>query len=108
MRRCFRLVASILIAPTVSMGAEPQHETAADRGRCTSEVVLQYQKNQSRIAPEFDKLRGRYLGSGTGVVSGEISGEIMWDLYEDQTDPQLHRTQFVGRIVAADGSSIAF
>ncbi len=41
-------------------------------------------------------------------MSGEINGAVVWDLYEDQTDPQLHRTQFVGRITATDGSSIDF
>ncbi len=82
--------------------------TAQDGAQHSSEVVLQYQESQSRTMPPSAILHGKYLGSGTGTVSGEIDGALVWDLYEDQTDPQLHRTQFVGRINATDGSSIDF
>ncbi len=95
------LIAVLATATAVTASAEK----ATPR---SSEVVLQYQEHQSRVMPQSATLHGKYLGSGTGTVSGEIDGAVVWDLYEDQTDTQLHRTQFVGRITAEDGGSIDF
>jgi len=90
--------AGLLAATATAQAAEPR----------SAEVLLQYEKGQPRHMPQFAKARGKYLGSGTGTVDGAINGKVAWDLYEDQDAPQLHRTQFVGRITAADGSSIYF
>ena len=76
--------------------------------RRSTEFLLEYQKGLSQIMPRFAKAYGRYLGSGSGTVAGAIDGKVVWDLYEDQEAAQLHRTQFVGRISAPDGSSIDF
>lgn len=73
-----------------------------------AEFQLEYQKTLSQIMPQFAKVHGRYLGSGNGTVRGTVNGDVVWDLYEDQDAAQLHRTQFVGRITAQDGSSIDF
>jgi hypothetical protein len=91
-------IAGVLAAVTAS--GEPVKTSA--------EVLLQYEKSQSRIMPQFAKAHGNYLGSGTGTVAGAMNGKVVWDLYEDQDSPKLHRTQFVGRITAPDGSSIHF
>jgi len=71
-------------------------------------VRLEYDNNQKRVVRGFGKSHGKYLGSGNGTVSGVLDGTVLWDLYEDQDDPQLHRAQFVGRITGKDGSAIAF
>lgn len=92
------IVLSLLAATAIAQAAEPR----------SAEVLLQFQKSQSRIMPQFAKAHGKYLGSGTGTVAGAINGKVVWDLDEDQDTPQLHRTQFVGRITAAAGSSIHF
>jgi hypothetical protein len=88
----------LLAATAIAQAAEP-HST---------EFLLEYQKTLSQIMPQFAKAYGKYLGSGSGTVAGAINGKVVWDLYEDQDAPQLHRTQFVGRITAGDGSSIDF
>lgn len=88
----FGLLALTVIAQT----AEPRN----------AEVLLQYQKSQSRNMPQFTKAHGKHLGSRTGTVAGAINGKVIRDLYEDQDAAQLHRTQFVGRITSMDGSSI--
>ena len=71
-------------------------------------VRLQFDDGQKRVVRAFGKSHGKYLGSGNGTVSGVLDGTVLWDLYEDQDDPQLHRAQFVGRITGKDGSAIAF
>ena len=88
----------LLTTTAIAQAAEPR----------STEFLLEYQKTLSQIMPQFAKARGKYLGSGSGTVAGAINGKVAWDLYEDQDAPQLHRTQFVGRITAADGSSIDF
>ncbi len=88
----------LLVATAIAQAAEPH----------SAEVLLEYQKTLSQIMPQFAKAYGKYLGSGSGTVAGAINGKVVWDLYEDQDAPSLHRTQFVGRITAADGSSIDF
>ena len=69
---------------------------------------LRYKEGMQRVATAFDKSYGTYLGSGSGSISGQRNGDVVWDLYEDQSDPALHRTQFVGQITAPDGSKINF
>ena len=69
---------------------------------------LQYESNRPKVNPSFDKSHGGYLGSGTGELQGKFVGQVAWDLYEEQSDPTLHRTQFVGWITNQDGSKIAF
>ena len=71
-------------------------------------IRLEYEKQLTRVLPAFNKAHGKYLGSGAGTAEGGIVGSIAWDLYEDQGNPKLHRTTFVGRISAPDGSSIHF
>jgi len=71
-------------------------------------LELRYVPDTPRVVPGFDKSYGAYLGSGTGEARGKLSGTVAWDLYEDQTAPDLHRTQFVGRIAPGDGGTIAF
>lgn len=88
----------LLVVAAIAQAAEPRN----------AEVLLLYQKSQSRIMPQFAKAHGKYLGSGTGTVAGAINGKVVWDLYEDQDAAQLHRTQFVGRITSTDVSSINF
>lgn len=88
----------LLAATSIAQAAE-QH---------SAEFLLEYQKTLSQVMPQFAKAYGRYLGSGSGTVVGAINGKVVWDLYEDQDAPQLHRTQFVGRITVGDGSSIDF
>jgi hypothetical protein len=92
------LALCLLAAPAIAQAAEPR----------SAEVLLEYQKTLSPIMPRFAKAHGKYLGSGSGTVAGAINGKVVWDLYEDQDAAQLHRTQFVGRITAGDGSSIDF
>ena len=71
-------------------------------------IRLEYQKNLARVLPALDNTHDKYLGSGVGTAEGQIAGTIDWDLYEDQDNPKLHRTKFVGRISAPDGGSIRF
>lgn len=92
------VILCLLATTTIARGAEPRR----------AEVLLQYEKTLPQIMPQFPKAYGKYLGSGSGTISGAIDGKVAWDLYEDQDAQQLHRTQFVGRITAADGSSIDF
>jgi hypothetical protein len=68
----------------------------------------QYEAGLQRVVPAFNKNYGKYLGSGTAEVSGKISGSVAWDLYEEQSDSDVHRTQFVGQITAKDHSKIFF
>ncbi len=88
----------LLAATAIAQAAEPRR----------ADVRLEYQESQPPVIPQFAKAYGRYLGSGRGSVTGAIVGNVVWDLYEDQDAGQLHRAQFVGRITAADGSSIDF
>ena len=71
-------------------------------------LQLHYKEGMHRIAPTFKKNYGEYLGSGTGEITGKVNGSVVWDLYEEQSDPKLHRTQFVGRITSSDGSTLSF
>lgn len=71
-------------------------------------LELQYKEGMQRVVPSFEKNYGKYLGSGVGELKGALKGSVVWDLYEEQSDPRLHRTQFVGRITAPDGSEIDF
>ena len=71
-------------------------------------LQLQYKSGMQRISPSFSKNYGKYLGSGTGTLTGKVNGSVVWDLYEEQSDPNLHRTQFVGRITSSDGSTVSF
>ena len=95
---------SALLCSTASGGDTPaqQSQTSA------ATIRLEYQKQLTRVLPVFNKAHGKYLGSGAGTAEGEITGSIAWDLYEDQDNAKLHRTTFVGRISAPDGSSIRF
>ena len=63
-------------------------------------LELQYKEGMQRVVPSFEKSYGRYLGSGIGKLKGRLEGSVAWDLYEEQSEPKLHRTQFVGRITA--------
>jgi hypothetical protein len=67
-----------------------------------------YESGMKRVVPSYKKNYGKYLGSGAGEMTGKISGSVAWDLYEEQSDPAVHRTQFVGRITAPDNSKIDF
>lgn len=71
-------------------------------------IELQYQPAKEKVIPSFDRGLGRYLGSGSGCVSGRMNGTVELDLYEDQRDTRLHRAQFVGVIVTTDGSRLRF
>ncbi|HZE91345.1 MAG TPA: hypothetical protein VE029_06490 [Rhizobacter sp.] len=71
-------------------------------------IQLEYKEGMQRIAPTFKNNYGKYLGSGTGNIKGVINGMVVWDLFEEQSDPQLHRTQFVGRITSSDGGTVSF
>lgn len=71
-------------------------------------IELQYQPDKEKVVVSFDRGLGQYLGSGGGRVSGKINGTVEWDLYEDQRDARLHRAQFVGIIVTADGTRLRF
>jgi hypothetical protein len=71
-------------------------------------LELQYRSTMPRVMPSFDKSNGTYLGSGTGQAKGKLGGTVDWDLYEDQSVADLHRTQFVGQITTGDGSKVAF
>jgi hypothetical protein len=71
-------------------------------------LKLQARLGMARVSPSFTMNYGRYLGSGTGDVSGKVKGAVAWDLYEEQSNSALHRTQFVGWITAQDGSKVAF
>lgn len=71
-------------------------------------LELEYKDGMQRVVPSFEKSYGKYLGSGVGRLKGKLEGSVAWDLYEEQSDPKLHRTQFVGRITAPDGSAIDF
>jgi hypothetical protein len=67
-----------------------------------------YESGMKRVVPSFKKAHGRYLGSGGGEITGKVSGSVAWDLYEEQSDPAVHVTQFVGRLTAPDHSKIDF
>jgi hypothetical protein len=69
---------------------------------------LQYAPGKPKVNPSFGKGYGGYLGSGAGQLQGKFAGQVAWDLYEEQSNSTLHRTQFVGWITAEDGSKIAF
>lgn len=71
-------------------------------------LELQYKPGMQRVVPSFEKSYGKYLGSGVGKLESKLESSVAWDLYEEQSDPKLHRTQFVGRITAPDGSTIDF
>jgi hypothetical protein len=71
-------------------------------------IRLEYQKNLARVLPALDNTHDKYLRSGAGTAEGQIVGRIDWDLYENQDNPRLHRTTFVGRISAPGGGSIRF
>jgi hypothetical protein len=76
----------------------------------TEYALLQakYESGMQRVVPSFKKNYGKYLGSGAGKITGKVSGSVAWDLYEEQSDPAAHVTQFVGRITAPDHSKIDF
>jgi hypothetical protein len=93
------------LALTVAAGVA---NAAPDLPMPYATLELRYVPDTPRVAPGFDKSYGTYLGSGTGKAMGKLNGAVAWDLYEDQSAPELHRTQFVGRITAADGSTVAF
>jgi hypothetical protein len=86
------------------------YTSAASSAVLTEEGVLQlqYKEGMQRTMPSFNKNYGKYLGSGTGTISGKLNGSAVWDLYEEQSDPKLHRTQFVGRITSSHGSTVSF
>lgn len=93
------LVGAILVSNPAAYGAEPGE---------IGLFKLRYESGKPKAAPSFDKSHGGYLGSGTGELQGELAGQVAWDLYEEQSNPTLHRTQFVGWITDKDGSKIAF
>jgi hypothetical protein len=96
-----------LVALTVAIAGHPPaawSDTLAEQGI----LQLHYKKGMHRTSPAFKKNYGEYLGSGTGTIRGKVRGSVVWDLYEEQSDPNLHRTQFVGRITASDGSVVSF
>jgi hypothetical protein len=76
----------------------------------TEYALLQgkYESGMKRVVPSFKKNYGKYLGSGSGEITGKVSGSVAWDLYEEQSDAAVHVTQFVGRITAPDQSKIDF
>lgn len=88
------------------LGYSPLTRAAALAER--AELQLEAKEGMERIAPTFKKNYGRYLGSGTGEIKGTVNGSVVWDLYEEQSDPKLHRTQFVGRLTSSDGSTVSF
>jgi hypothetical protein len=94
-----------MVAVTVAAGVA---NAAPDTPTPYATLEPRYVSGTPRVAPGFDKSYGTYLGSGTGKAMGKLNGAVVWDLYEDQSAPELHRTQFVGRITAADGSTVAF
>jgi hypothetical protein len=94
-----------VLAVTVAAGVA---NAAPDQPMPYATLELRYVPDTPRVAPGFDKSYGTYLGSGTGKAMGKLNGTVAWDLYEEQSAPELHRTQFVGRITAADGSTVAF
>lgn len=98
------IAGSAFLCGTASGGDTPAQQSQTSAAR----IRLEYQKQLTRVLPAFDKAHGKYLGSGAGTAEGEITGSIAWDLYEDQDNAKLHRTTFVGRISAPDGSSIHF
>ena len=90
-------------------GAASGGDTPFQRSQTSAaKIRLEYQKQLTRVLPAFNKAHGKYLGSGAGTAEGGIVGSIAWDLYEDHGNPMLHRTTFVGRISAPDGSTIHF
>ncbi len=92
------------------LGYSPQTWAAALAESAVFHLVAHPEDKEStqRVAPGFKKSYGKYLGSGTGDITGMVSGSVVWDLYEEQSDPKLHRTQFVGRITSSDGSTVSF
>lgn len=94
------VVAAVILGSSLPTVAAPLAESGI--------VHLEYQEGQPRVAPGFKKNYGRYLGSGKGEITGAIKGSLVWDLYEEQSDPKLHRTQFVGRLTSSDGSTASF
>jgi len=101
-----RLYTALVTLSVTIVGYAPAawSDTLAEQGI----LQLHYQKGLQPIAPSFKKNYGKYLGSGTGSITGKVQGSVVWDLYEEQSDPNLHRTQFVGRIASSDGSVVFF
>jgi hypothetical protein len=100
-------ISAALVLLTVAIAGYCQTATA-DALPEYALLQLQYKQGMQRIAPAFNKYYGKYLGSGMGTVTGKVKGSVVWDLYEEQSDPNLHRTQFVGHITSSDGSTVSF
>ena len=102
-------VAAAVLAVAI-LGYSPLIWAAALAESAVFHLVAHPESKEStqRVAPSFKKNYGKYLGSGTGDVKGIVNGSVVWDLYEEQSNPKLHRTQFVGRITSSDGSTASF
>lgn len=86
----------LLAATLILLLAGPA--TAAPRG--VAELTLQYRESAGRQVAEDGLLFAKveYLGSGDGSGSGKLAGRVGWDLYEDQSNDDMHPTQFRGFI----------
>lgn len=100
---------AFFLSVSQATGAAQMQQPARSASLAESATLhLEYRDGMKRVAPDFKKNYGRYLGSGSGSIEGAVNGSVAWDLFEEQSDPNLHRTQFVGRITAADGATVSF
>jgi hypothetical protein len=107
--RTHMLVLHCIVASAFLCGAAVGSDMSLQRSQtAVASIRLEYQKNLVRVLPALDNTRDKYLGSGAGTAEGQIVGRIVWDLYENQDNPTLHRTTFVGRISAPGGGRIRF
>lgn len=72
------------------------------------DLKLEYQEKQKKVFPEKSLRSSRYLGSGTGTISGApFSGKVQWDLYEVQGESHC-LSDFFGVISTDDNKKIHF
>jgi len=72
------------------------------------DLTLLYQEQQKKVFPDKEVVNSRYLGSGTGTISGaQMSGAVRWDLYEVQGENHC-LSDFFGGITTNDNRRITF